>query len=289
MSIQNRRKLLIVLSLACVALVLVAAALSSLTMLPAQTAPILRETKAAPAVLDLSWLIGVTLALYVLGFIFLTPASLRRRLVYAVVALIGIAALIVLLVWLAGATVLGVPPEPTAAPLTPTAELLETIVPETEEPVIETESFTPPPRWVGTVITGGAGLLLIAGALFILWRRQARMSESRLPPLLQLAQEARLAIDALQGGENVREVILRCYFEMVHVLDETRGIRRMEMVTPREFAMQLAALGLPAAPVTMLTDLFEEVRYGMGPADAEASNRAIASLRAILTACEEQS
>lgn len=289
MSIQNRRKLLIVLSLACVALVLVAAALSSLTMLPAQTAPILRETKAAPVVLDLSWLIGVTLALYVLGFIFLTPASLRRRLVYAVVALIGIAALIVLLVWLAGATVLGVPPEPTAAPLTPTAELLETIVPETEEPVIETESFTPPPRWVGTVITGGAGLLLIAGALFILWRRQVRMSESRLPPLLQLAQEARLAIDALQGGENVREVILRCYFEMVHVLDETRGIRRMEMVTPREFAIQLAALGLPAAPVTMLTDLFEEARYGMGPADAEASNRAIASLTAILTACEEQS
>ena len=289
MSIQNRRKLLIVLSLACVALVLVAAALSSLTMLPAQTAPILRETKAAPAMLDLSWLIGVTLALYVLGFIFLTPASLRRRLVYAVVALIGIAALIVLLVWLAGATVLGVPPEPTAAPLTPTAELLETIVPETEEPVIETESFTPPPRWVGTVITGGAGLLLIAGALFILWRRQARMSESRLPPLLQLAQEARLAIDALQGGENVREVVLHCYFEMVHVLDETRGIRRMEMVTPREFAIQLAALGLPAAPVTMLTDLFEEARYGMGPADAEASNRAIASLTAILTACEEQS
>lgn len=289
MSIQNRRKLLIVLSLACVALVLVAAALSSLTMLPAQTAPILRETKAAPAMLDLSWLIGVTLALYVLGFIFLTPASLRRRLVYAVVALIGIAALIVLLVWLAGATVLGVPPEPTAAPLTPTAELLETIVPETEEPVIETESFTPPPRWVGTVITGGAGLLLIAGALFILWRRQVRMSESRLPPLLQLAQEARLAIDALQGGENVREVVLHCYFEMVHVLDETRGIRRMEMVTPREFAIQLAALGLPAAPVTMLTDLFEEARYGMGPADAEASNRAIASLTAILTACEEQS
>jgi hypothetical protein len=201
-------------------------------MLPAQTAPILRETKAAPAALDLSWLIGVTLALYVLGFIFLTPASLRRRLVYAVVALIGIAALIVLLVWLAGATVLGVPPEPTAAPLTPTAELLETIVPETEEPVIETESFTPPPRWVGTVITGGAGLLLIAGALFILWRRQARMSESRLPPLLQLAQEARLAIDALQGGENVREVILRCYFEMVHVLDETRGIRsKLENLT----------------------------------------------------------
>ncbi|OQA12645.1 MAG: hypothetical protein BWY63_03720 [Chloroflexi bacterium ADurb.Bin360] len=286
MSIQNRRKLLIVLSLACVALVLVAAALSSLTMLPAQTAPILRETKTAPAVLDLGWLIGVTLALYVLGFIFLTPASLRRRLAYAAVALAGIAALIVLLVWLAGETALGVPPMPAAAPLTPTAELLETFVPETEEPVIETTPFAPPPRWVGTIITAGAGLLLIVGALVFLWRRQVRMSETRLPPLMQLAQEARLAIDALRGGENVREVILRCYFEMVHVLDETRGIRRMEMVTPREFAAQLVALGLPAGPVTTLTELFEEARYGMGSADTGASDRAIASLTAIIAACE---
>lgn len=258
-------------------------------MLPAQTAPILRETRTVPAVLDLSWLVGVTLALYVLGFIFLTPASLRRRLVYAVVALVGIAALIVLLVWLAGATVLGVPPTPTPAPLTPTTELLETSVPETEEPVIETASFTPPPRWVGTVITAGSGLLLIAGALFILWRRQTQISESRLSPLLQLAREARLAIDALQGGENVREVILRCYFEMVYVLDETRGIRRVETVTPREFAVQLAALGLPAAPITTLTELFEAVRYGTGPADAEAAKRAITSLTAIITACEGQS
>lgn len=289
MSIENRRKLLIVLSLACVVLVLVAAALSSLMMLPAQTAPILRETKTAPAVLDLSWLIGITLTLYVLGFIFLTPASLRRKLAYAVVALVGIAALIVLLVSLVGGAARGVPPVPTGAPPTPTAEALETLVPEIEEPVADAMPFTPPPRWVGTVITAGVGILLIAGALFILWRRQARMSEFQVPPLLQLAQEARLAIDALRGGENVREVILHCYFEMVRVLDETRGIRRMDMVTPREFAVQLAALGLPAAPVAMLTELFEAARYGMGSADAEASDRAISSLTAIIAACEGQS
>jgi hypothetical protein len=74
---------------------------------------------------------------------------------------------------------------------------------------------------------------------------------------------------------------------MARVLDRTRGIRRTESVTPREFAAQLAAHGLPAHAVGTLTRLFEETRYGTAVSEDAGAQRAIDSLKVIVAACQE--
>ena len=47
----------------------------------------------------------------------------------------------------------------------------------------------------------------------------------------------------------MRNTVMRCYFEMVRVLDEQRGIRRQMDMTPREFEKRLEDTGLPGEHV----------------------------------------
>jgi hypothetical protein len=76
---------------------------------------------------------------------------------------------------------------------------------------------------------------------------------------------------------------------MSHVLSESRGINRSEVMTPREFENYLAAMGLPQEPISGLTRLFEEVRYGTKESGPLEEERALASLTAIVEACERVS
>ncbi len=147
-----------------------------------------------------------------------------------------------------------------------------------------TEFASSSPQWVVLVIALILAILTaggLLGAVRFFWRR-SHVSSS---PLEQLVQEAQEALVALEAGADVKDTVMRCYFEMSRVLDEQRGIRRAGAMTPREFEQQLKALGLPGTQVERLTRLFEEVRYGARVADEQEERQAIACLTAIVEAC----
>jgi hypothetical protein len=146
------------------------------------------------------------------------------------------------------------------------------------------EFMANPPQWAELGMAIGLALLLAAGlvgALWIMWQRGRRPET----PLEQLAEEAEGAIGALQAGADLRDTVMRCYFEMSRVLREQQGLRRDVAMTPREFEQYLAEEGLPEEQVGRLTRLFEMVRYGAKVAGKREELEAIDCLTAILEAC----
>ncbi len=122
---------------------------------------------------------------------------------------------------------------------------------------------------------------IIGVALWFLWRR----SKPDLSPNRLIARQAQSALDALQAGGDLKNTIIRCYYQMSAVINQQRGIQRSQAMTPHEFEQYLASNGLPGEPVRQLTHLFEEVRYGDLPAGAAEEQVALNSLTAIIEAC----
>jgi hypothetical protein len=141
-----------------------------------------------------------------------------------------------------------------------------------------------PPWWTAWVMAIGLALFVSAVLVvtgWLIWRSRLKPSDS----LEQLAREAQGALDALKGGAELRDTVMRCYFEMSRVVSEERGIRRERAMTPREFEVRLGELGLPERDVVQLTRLFEGVRYGSKETGEREADQAIASLSAIVDAC----
>jgi hypothetical protein len=141
-----------------------------------------------------------------------------------------------------------------------------------------------PSQWLVLVASLGVALLLtvlVVGIAWSVWQRHRRPQH----PLERLAQEAQNALDALWGGGNLKNVVIRCYLEMSRVVSEQRGIRRDLAMTPREFEHYLEDKGLPSEPVRQLTRLFEEVRYGTLIPGENEKRQAVASLTAIVEVC----
>lgn len=137
-------------------------------------------------------------------------------------------------------------------------------------------------------------LLLAAAVVAVIWfiwqyTRRARSARTakETAPLEQLAQEAQEAIGAVRSGADLKDVVTRCYFEMMQILREQRGIHRQRAATPREFEIRLEEIGLPAEQIQRLTRLFEEVRYGDKSPGKQQEDQAIASLTAIVEFCGE--
>ncbi len=149
------------------------------------------------------------------------------------------------------------------------------------------ELITRPPEWLVLLVS-----LLFLGALFAgifwLWRalRPPALPEGDL--LVQLGNEAQGALARLRAGEDLRDVVLRCYREMTRVLSEERGLRRPRAMTPREFERRLREAGLDVQPVHRLTQLFERVRYGDRRPDAREEREAQECLEAIVSACRRK-
>jgi hypothetical protein len=163
-----------------------------------------------------------------------------------------------------------------ARPLGPLAEGF----PEAPTP----EFVATPPQWLIVVANLILALLiaaLVVGAVWLFWR----LRRPRVSPLERLAQEAKEAIEAIQAGADLKNTVMRCYYEMSQVLREQRGIRRQRATTPREFERQLEQLGLPGEQVRQLTRLFEKVRYGAKTVDKDEERQAIACLTAVIEFC----
>lgn len=137
-----------------------------------------------------------------------------------------------------------------------------------------------PPAFVAAVSFSISLILaMIVGTLYLRWRMRPR-------PAAAVSSSAREAIAEIKSGGELRNVILRCYHDMLNAVRETVGVQRMEHVTPREFEDHLIQLGLPSADVQQLTRLFEQVRYGESADNAITRQRALHCLKRIVNAIE---
>jgi len=108
----------------------------------------------------------------------------------------------------------------------------------------------------------------------------------KLPSTADLLKtEVEGAINEIELGVDLRNVIIRCYADMSHILMDRRGLHRQQAMTPREFELKLQETGLPQTAVQRLTRLFEAVRYGNTQPDPEAEQEAIDCLTTIAEAC----
>lgn len=153
------------------------------------------------------------------------------------------------------------------------ADYLETLV----------ESPEPPPT-----LTWLLSLLFLVGVLglaYVIWRSRPRPAERPLS-YQELSERAFAAIAELRQGQQLDDVILRCYQEMSETVARQQRLRRQDGATPREFARTLQRAGLPETAVIQLTALFEQVRYGGLMPGKREQLQAIDSLEAIVAACD---
>jgi hypothetical protein len=151
---------------------------------------------------------------------------------------------------------------------------------ESVEAIFQTNT----PQWMIILLDILITTLFIGLLLYILHRM--RLAASTID---QLGIEARVALESIHAGVDIKDTILRCYYDMNKILTKHRGISRKQAMTPREFEKQLANLGLPEEHINRLTRLFEEVRYGTIELGVQQEQEAIICLTAIVKACEPSS
>ena len=292
---RMRTVLLLALGIALVAMLLLAAGVSELELLPGESASGTAEAESevlgkVPPKLDeaLRTAFRIFAAIIVVGlplviiFSLLTPGA-RKNLLKGIVPMI----LFVLLLYLAfrassnleeqlqpTPTAVAGTPEPTPVPEAPTGVAVEGAG----------EVETPAPEWLiwGTIVTLALILaLVLVGVVRFLLRYRTRQPS----PLAELAEQAEDAAEAIRAGADLRDTVMLCYFRMSQTLQEQRGIWRERDMTPREFETYLARSGIPAEHVGRLTRLFEKVRYGAKTIEAEDERQALSSLGAIVEYC----
>lgn len=278
--------------LAIVAMVLLAAGLSGLELLPGRTpvrvqAP--SEIESDPqrvvsdALLNVLYVVLSILAVILAGFFvfyLLFSADTKKRLLIALGLVISL-----LVLWFISRVESRTPQVVLQAPVAtaaPTAALA-TALPSGDE-VITVDLDVEPPVWLVWVGAGTLALFIVGALVAIAWVFWSQ-SQAEPIPLEELAGEAERALGALQAGADVHDTIMHCYFQMSHILQEQRGIVRLEAMTPREFERGLRGAGLPQEPVARLTRLFEKVRYGAGIADEHEEHEAISCLADVARAC----
>lgn len=162
---------------------------------------------------------------------------------------------------------------------------------------INQPEFAPPPvfqpphisGWISFLVT--FGIVLLAALLFWRvnrwWSVHMRTVESSRP-LDEIARAARRSLHTLSAGDgSVHDRIIQCYADMSRMVSERQGLRREYAMTPSEFAERLKSAGLPREPVSRLTRLFEEARYGARTSTQSDIDEAVDCLTSILKYCGE--
>jgi hypothetical protein len=94
--------------------------------------------------------------------------------------------------------------------------------------------------------------------------------------------EAENALQSLRTGQDLKNVIVKCYRQMSLALEKEQGIERKDSMTTREFENLLETAGVPHDPIHQLTQLFEAVRYGHWQPNPIDERKAIHCLEAII-------
>ena len=128
------------------------------------------------------------------------------------------------------------------------------------------------------VILAAAGLVT---AIVLIGRRRPPVDEVQQA----LLEQARSALQAVDSGHELTNVVLRCYQQMSVALGQEMGIEREAAMTVREFEVALGKRGFPRQPVHQLTSLFEFARYSREPMGLEQEADAVASLEALVEFC----
>ncbi|MCB9110859.1 MAG: DUF4129 domain-containing protein [Anaerolineales bacterium] len=119
------------------------------------------------------------------------------------------------------------------------------------------------------------------------WRK-SQPAPIILPPLEEIGEAARLALDDLAAGVDERDAVIHCYVRMSDIVQHSRNIERGASRTATEFASRLEAAGLPGDSVRRLTRLFESVRYGARVSGLDEIEEAKECLTDIARFCGEK-
>jgi hypothetical protein len=272
--------LLLYLSAAIGALMLLAASLPQLTLRPGRLFDLGGDDTSdvgsgglAARMVDVGYLrlllaaiVLATLIYFVLTLIF--SSKLRWQLLRRIAqVLVAVLVFFLIVNWLIGNPEALPPPQlgnpaPPPAPM-PVGEPLPPFVAQ-------------PAPWLVALVSLVLAALLIASIWFF-WRRSRPVAN----PVTELVQAA---IERIQAGGDVQSIVLRCYLDMSEVLSQQRGIERGRAMTPREFAQHLAASGVRDDHIQQLTRLFEGARYGAQPPSPHDERTAVECLRAIVQA-----
>ncbi len=198
-------------------------------------------------------------------YYFIKSSKARKRVLIQVLYLVGFTYLILALSQSLGQTPLEVTPEPLSSIPGPTAS------PDLVAGVSNV------PGWVSAVASVAIAMLLAAVA--VLAYRTLRASER---PDHDMAAEARWALDALDRGVSLENVIFRAYHQLCTTSSDRFGMRRHPDMTPTEYEQVLAASGIPSSPLASLTRLFEKARYGSATLSEDDEREAVSALRLIL-------
>jgi hypothetical protein len=284
---RKRIKLLIYLGLAGVALIILAAGMSTLdiqtgyialeqaegVLVPPDTD---EETPAAPVFVDPS---NLTSALVLGGlFLFILFAAIRwKQIRVALLVLLLFSGSIIGMIYLY--TLYGDLPEQ--------SEEEEVLPPDLGNIRIDEDLLNNPPDWVDSIsIIVAVGIAVIVAVVVVFLVRRPWQKDSRA--LDMIAAEAEAALADIRAGGDLRDAVLRCYFEMSQGLRRSMGLVREEGMTPREFESALTDSGLPTNSVHRLTRLFESVRYGRHEASEGEIREAVDSLEEIIVASQKR-
>jgi hypothetical protein len=276
MTPETKRIALLLLAGTLVGFMLLAASLSNLEFQPGTSFPASRgeddsamsgpgmpsvQRYSFPIVRGLFAVIFIALTVFALSRLFvLANKKMLLRVILALVALAVVASLLPSIPASQAPSFPNQAPERTALPTdSPTAPLGE-----------------PPSIFIPLVVIGLViGMALLIATLFRQWQHSAKAED-------QFLQQAEEAAQALKSGADLKNVIMRCYFEMSASIQEEQGLERSEEMTPGEFKAHLDAKGFPLHPVNLITELFEKVRYSQQPTSEQDEKQAVESLKAII-------
>ena len=279
MTDRLQRKIILYIGLIVIGIILLAAGLPALEFKPGAPLPgveSVQETTATnlvPSLPETRVLLKFPLAaLFVLVVVLIILYLLKNLQFKKILLLAGLLILIGGLFFLIDQIQL--PSAEISAKITQTSESVSSPTPYEFTPVGK------PPQ--NLFIFVAIGLCVAAAvAITILFFQSPR----KAPKRSLLAEEADLALNAIRNGEDMGDMIIRCYLQMETIVKEEKGIQRNESLTPREFEEQLAENGIPEEQILQLTLLFEKARYGNRESDFEERQLAIECLSSIIQAC----
>lgn len=296
MTKTEKYRVLFLFSAVAIALLLLAAGITNLKMLPGRPFPLQWQQpppgESAPfgngywfLVLIRGFLILCLISVLFYVFINLLTTEGRKRLLKNLIQMAALVLVVYLLLSLLESATKRNPQQqqeeqPGVGQLgaLPTAEGL---------PATPAQASTNASPWLDVGICLGLAFVLAILITFLAWGIYKASREATGHTITRLADEAQEAIDALYAGGNIRDTVIRCYIQMTQVLAEERNLRREDAMTPHEFEqILLTRLKLPETPVRRLTGLFEAVRYGDYQPGKREEMEAIDSLSAIAEACK---